>query len=205
MGWGPGAFAAQPKLANYVLQCIARWTQTEIALGKLLAILLGLQPESAFAAVQMYLHLTNAEARRSVLSAAAEAMLDKDDHTLYEQVMKAIAPVRARRNDFAHGMWGASSELKDALLWIGGDDYIAYQTIMTGAIRKGETILSSAGMAHSKHQSAIMVYRQSDLKADMERAMQAMLAVSYLTDALHPYGKERDAMRRKLLALPLLQ
>lgn len=63
MGWGPGAFAAQPKLASYVLQRIARWTQTEIALGKLLAILLGLQPELAFAAVQMYLHLTNAEAR----------------------------------------------------------------------------------------------------------------------------------------------
>jgi hypothetical protein len=135
MGWGPGAFAEHPALAAYVLQCIARWTQTEISLGRLLAVTIGLEPDSAFAAVQMYLRLTNAESRRSVLTAAAEAMLSKDDYALFERTMKAIAPVRARRNDFAHGMWGYSSELKDALLWVGGDDYIAYDTIMAGATR----------------------------------------------------------------------
>jgi hypothetical protein len=205
MGWGPGAFAEHPKLATYILQCIARWTQTEIGLGNLLAIILGLQPEAAFAAVQMYLRLTSAEARRAVLSAAAEAMLEKNDHALYEQVMKAIAPIRARRNDFAHGMWGYSSEIKDALLWDGGDDYLAFQTVMAGATRKGQTLLTSVGTAYDQHQSAIMVYRQSDLKTDMNRTMQAMLAVAYLGEVLHPYEKERDAKRQKLLALPLFQ
>lgn len=205
MGWGPGAFAVHPKLAAYVLQCIARWTQTEVSLGNLLAVLLKLEPDSAFAVVQMYLRLTNAEARRAVLNAAAEATLSTNECGLFEQTMKAIAPVRARRNDFAHGMWGYSSDLKDALLWVGGDDYLAYQTVMAGTRRKGDSILGSVAHAHDKHQSSIMVYRLPDLRSDVKRAMDAMLAVAYLTRVLHPYEKERDAMRQKLLALPLLQ
>ena len=82
---------------------------------------------------------------------------------------------------------------------------------MYGAHPPEEKSVRIAGMltwtleAHDEHADAIMVYREPDLAHDLERAQEALIAVNYLEKAIHPFGKERDAMRQNLLALRLLQ
>ena len=52
---------------------------------------------------------------------------------------------------------------------------------------------------------SIMVYRQQDLKADLGRANEAAMAATLLGFALHPFEKQRDAMRQELHSLHLIQ
>jgi len=193
------------------MRCIGMWSETEASLGDLLSVILRLERGSAFAAVQMYLRLNSADARRSVLDAAAKAMLKAEDYELFVLTMKAIKPIRDRRNDFAHGVWGFAAELDDALLWASADDHILYDAILSGAhplhpsSPAAGTILGAAVDATDELYRATMVYRVPDLDGDLRRAEDASAAVNCLKYALHPYEKKPDAMRRELLASPLLQ
>ncbi|MGA2412666.1 MAG: hypothetical protein ABSG46_20075, partial [Candidatus Binataceae bacterium] len=204
--WGAGVLEDRPTLASIILNCIATWSQTEITLGSLLAGIL--HAENGFAAVQMYLRLTSADARRSILDAAAHSMLNADSYKLFTLTMKAIKPVRERRNDFAHGIWGIAAEIPDALLWIAPDDKLAYEAAWQGAIPKhGKPgILAPFLQAHEAHREAIYVYRKSDLDADVARATDAALAAMYLTQTLNSAaGAQQSATRQLLLGVPLIQ
>jgi len=208
--WGPLALDSRPNLAALIMRHIATWSQTEILLGGILAIVLRLEQAIAFAGVQMYLRLSSAEARRSVLDAAAKAMLATPDYELFSLTMRAIKPVRSRRNDFAHGFWGITDELPDALLWVAADDQLTYDTTLLGAHPQNlqspyEGLLTSAIDAFDRHQESIMVYRMPDLSDDLSRAREATLAVNLLWEAFHPYGRERDAKRQELRNLHLIQ
>jgi hypothetical protein len=189
------------------MRCITLWAETEIRVGTVLAAIFRLETGSAFAGVQMYLRLNSAEARRSVLDEAAKSMLSEAGYPLFELTMKALKAVRERRNDFAHGLWGLSNDLPDALLWVKADDQLAYEAILSGAhpLKASGGILGSVGEASHRHQESIMVYRQPDLEQDLQRAQEALVAVNYLELALHPYGKERDAMRQELSNVPLIR
>jgi hypothetical protein len=203
--WG-AVLPARPQLASLILDCITIWSQTEIRLGTLLAVIL--RAEHGFAAVQMYLRLTSADARRSVLDAAAKSMLSNDDYNLFSLTMKALKPVRDRRNDFAHGLWGTAAELPDALLWVASDDYLAYGAVWLGASPKnqnGPGMLSPMFEAHEDHLDAIQVYRKSDLDSDTERANEASLAAFHLTQALNSSFAGRDAIRQMLCQMRLIQ
>ena len=146
-----------------------------------------------------------------MLDAAARSMLKNEDYDLFTLTMKAIKAVRDRRNDFAHGVWGWSDELKDALLWVSADDQIALDTALAGARPKhsrtpaGRTIAGMAWDAIEEHRNYIMVYRKPDLDSDFQQASEASFAIALLRLMLHPYEKEPDARRRELLALPLLR
>lgn len=209
--WGPIALEQNPKLAALIMKYIATWSQAEIGLGNLLAVALGLERNTAFAAVQMYLRLTSADARRSVLDAAAHAMLDRTDYRLFTLTMRALRPIRSRRNDFAHGYWGMSPELDDALLWIGADDHIVYDAIMSGTQPKHPSLgltnaLSIAADAHRQRWDSIMVYRLKDLSDDLTNVQAGTDLITLLWLILHPGAQAlRDARRQDLYNRRLIQ
>jgi hypothetical protein len=207
--WGSGVLGQHPKLAALIMHCIASWSQTEVSLGTLLAYMLGLRTDAAFAAVQMYLRLNSAEARRSVIDAAAQSMLTAEDYKLFDLTMRAIKPVRSRRNDFAHGIWGVASEIPDGLLWVISDDHLAYESVTSGAHPKlgGLGLMSTVFEAHDRHRESIMVYRAPDLEANARNAAEASMAVKLLGWVLHPFEKPElsDARRQELLNLNLIR
>jgi hypothetical protein len=204
--WGTIALDRNPKLAAMVMECIATWSETEVLLGAFLAALLKL--ESAYAVVRMYLRLNSADARRSVIDAAAHAMLNDDDYKLFSVTTKALKAARNRRNDFAHGVWGMTTELPDALLWASADDRLAYDVIAHGAVpakSKGAPRRSHFFQAREEFLETIQVYRFADLQGDVRNAREALMAAFCLRDALHPDSLVREARRRELLELPLLR
>jgi hypothetical protein len=113
--WGTIAMSERPLLALAITQVIAAWAETELRLAGLLAIFLKSEMPTG---MSMYLNLTSAESRRAVLNGAAQKALTAEKYELYSKTMRAIKPVRDRRNEFAHGIWGFCHELPDALLWV---------------------------------------------------------------------------------------
>jgi hypothetical protein len=103
------------------MESIACWAHVDVGLGGLLANLLKLD---AGIGIAMFFGLSGGETRRSALEAAARKALNSDDFALFARVSRAINSARDRRNNFAHGLWGVSDELPDALLWINPDDHL---------------------------------------------------------------------------------
>lgn len=179
--------AHRPELALLVVQILAAWSHTENTLGRVLAACLH---ADSSAGVAMYLSLSGGEARRSALEAAASNSLD--DHTLeiFRLTMKSIKPVRERRNQLAHGLWGMSPDLPDALLLQSpNEDVIHYDRMMKNAPSPGRKI---------------MVYRKKDLEADLDDAEQATSAVTRLWFLCSPNGEDQAGHSSHLLNLPLI-
>jgi hypothetical protein len=197
--WGTIAFRNRPDLAISITEIIGQWAETELRFAGLLAVLLKSEMPTGMA---MYLSLSGAEARRAVLDGAAEKVLSQEERALYFKTMKAIKPVRDRRNEFAHGVWGFCDELPDALLWAKPEHRIARDIAMHEArLAKDHEALKNLATSQMPE---IMVYRRSDLSTDFQRALHANMCVWSLTKVISKDSDIDEALQR-LLASPLLQ
>lgn len=68
------------------------------------------------AATAMYQAVMGGEGRRSALTAVGEAKLTGERLAMFKAAEKLWKPIRNRRNDFAHHLWGVTKELPDDLL-----------------------------------------------------------------------------------------
>lgn len=185
---GPFIVLNRPELAPYILGVISAWSHTELALARILANCL--HAESS-AAVHMYLSLSGATQRRDVLRAVAERSLPANEALLFTLMMKAIKPVRERRNDFAHGLWSISDELPDALLWEHANNNI----------EDYERGLKQSGAQQDK----IIVYRKSDFEIAIDEAQQAVTLAHGIGVLIHPgHSHAHDETRTLLSTLPLV-
>lgn len=196
--WMANSISHRPELANMVMEAIASWSLTELYLGETLSHFLGADPHIGLA---MYLSISSAEARRAALDGAARAALSDDDLALFNRVLKAIKPVRDRRNDFAHGCWGYSSELPNALLWADAKDMIVHDARLMKP-RKGDKpiVVPASGLPEST-----MVYRAADLKGDLSDAHHAHNCAFLLLSGLSFGGATRDRTLKELSRSPLLR
>ena len=185
---GPFAILDRPSLAPYVVGVISAWSHTEVA------------PRShprphppcrSSVGLQMYLSLIGGAQRRAVLRAAAEGGLDTEHLALFNVMMKAIKPIGERRNDFAHGLWGISDELPDALLWDSADTNLEdYER----------------GLRQSGCQSdETLVYREADFQRCITEAQETVTLVHNIGTLIFPgYHYAHDGARKILSTLPLL-
>jgi hypothetical protein len=74
-------------------------------------------------------------------------MLRGDDLAMFTLTMGAIKPVRKRRNDFVHGLWGVADEIANGLLLAAADDRVTLDTILNGAVPKDQSAMNA--LAHA--------------------------------------------------------
>jgi hypothetical protein len=186
---GPQHITMRPELAVLVMGVISAWTYTEISLGRILATCLHADSSAGLA---MYLSLSGGEAKRTTLEAAAHANLTPEHLELFTLVMKAIKPVRERRNDFAHGMWTISDDLPDALLWDAPKaELLEFEKSLKETPREG--IMGT------------LVYTRRDLQRDLADGAAATAAVHQLSRLINPKMAFLHAETLpQLLASPLL-
>ncbi len=113
--WGQhDTMAKRPKLAMMIAHCIAQWSEIEIHLGALLALILHANEK---AAVAMYAGVENRAAQLRLIDAAAEASLPTEYYNAISVLLTAIVrPATKERDRLAHWTWGYSDELPEALL-----------------------------------------------------------------------------------------
>ena len=185
---GPFVLIQRPELALYVMGVISAWSHVEIALGRILANCLLAESSAGLA---MYMSLSGGAAKRAALEAATSQSLNPDKLALFTLIMKAIKPVRERRNDFAHGIWGISEEMPDALLWDSATDNLEAYDL--------------SAKKHLSRPEATLVYRKADLERDLEDAQDAVACAHGMGVLIHPgHAHAHEQTLIQLLARPLV-
>src|SRR5262245_46379578 len=89
----------RPKIAEGIAQCIVAWTEVELQMAHLLAMLLD---TNAAWAMSMYLSVDAASAQRAILAAAAESIMNQREFEVFEAVMSVVRAAHKHRNKYAH-------------------------------------------------------------------------------------------------------
>lgn len=112
-------FQRHEKLAVLCMDAIASWSQAETFLLRAVVHLLGgSQAPDALA----YLRSGRQSEREGMIAEKGLSNLPGFDLTLFNRIRSKLAEHGHERNDLAHGFWGDSSALPDALLWIDSED-----------------------------------------------------------------------------------
>ncbi len=110
--FGPGVLRRSPFAAD-VAYIIALWAHID---GDLASILSRMLKADIAVGTAMYLSLVNSGGQRSALNAAAKEALPEWQQLLLQTIGSVAETSRTKRNQFAHRVWGHSSELPDAIL-----------------------------------------------------------------------------------------
>jgi hypothetical protein len=104
----------EPKIATLIMECIAKWADSESLLGFMLAVLLKADADGVLA---LYSSVENRAAQLRMITAAARSKLPADQFALFEALMvKKIRPAMRERDKFAHWCWGFLPEVSGLLL-----------------------------------------------------------------------------------------
>ena len=191
--WGSGVLAPYPALACIVMDTISLSAQMEFNWSAILVDLLKSDPKTG---VAMYEALSGGESQRAVLMAAAKSALLKDDNTLFQAIWKVLLPAKRLRNQFVHHIWGASSEVPNALLLIDPK-----------CLRKFE-VEKSVGPSYPPDvdRSLVTVWREDDLGQGRETVREGLIILGILSEGLAEKPLERAQIgasaRERLLNRP---
>jgi hypothetical protein len=189
-------------LGLIVLSIINDHSRTDFCWSLILVDLLHADPETGNA---MYQALTGADAKRAALRAAAKTRLSRDDFMLFEAVAAAAAAQRKRRNSFAHGTWGISKDIKDALLLAEPEMFINQQVrvkVINRLMAQTRSVIAPPELDLSR----IVVYSRAALMEAKRESSVALKTVSRLSHALYASDGAAisDLVRRRLLRRPLV-
>lgn len=143
----------------------------------------------------MYMALTSTAAQRDVVNAAAKSVLKGDDLDLFSCVLQLASRAISARNNIAHGIWGVSPDIPDALLLIP-------PSIVLESHGKTE-----AGLTYPLDMSAIQVYKKLDFEEVITRISLARnnLELFWMALATNEPAQWRDQSRQRLCNEPDVQ
>jgi hypothetical protein len=135
--WSIGfdALDRKPEFAKIIALIIARWSYVDHNMGSLLAILLG-TPSAA--AMEVFLSLRRSSAQREALQAAAKVTLSGNELVAFEALMILYKSLESQRNDLAHGCFGDSEKLEDAIFWVELKHHVQTNTKAIASELRGE-------------------------------------------------------------------
>jgi len=128
----------------------------------------------------MYAAIRNSKIQMDVLEAAARLSLSTEDLELFGAILILVKRAGAKRHKLAHGLWGYSDDLPNALLLYDPDEVLIYSAATTEFIRavlKGEGDSSSFT---TMDKSRIFVYREKELA----EILAEMKTIDHLTKSL---------------------
>ena len=132
----------------------------------------------------MYLAL-HAARTEALKAAALHSLTGKtEDVDMFKLVMEAVKPAANKRHAMAHGLWGHSDELPDALLWISPEDHVSHAEAFRLYASK---VMTDPNVERVPFLApAIQVYRQGDLERDRDEVREASNRLYELRIVLSP-------------------
>lgn len=158
-----------PDFAGQIMRVIAHWAHIDGTLATILSRMLKADIEVGAA---MYTALSSAEARRSALLAAAKIALSEIQFLALRAVLKCTAHSRARRNEFAHHVWGVCEHTPDALLLLHPNvvlDVNVSHRQRAVELPEGRGVIAPRDIDYSK----VFVFRGADFQKAVEDASES--------------------------------
>lgn len=118
---GSESLSKRPAEALLIMETIASISLAENARGLILSAMLGTESHIG---LSMYLSIQTASTQKALLQAAALSCLTDELLELLRRIDKSAKSIFDLRNDFAHGLWGDSEELPDAILWLSARHFL---------------------------------------------------------------------------------
>ncbi|MFC3784710.1 hypothetical protein GGR90_003078 [Sphingopyxis italica] len=166
--FGPGVLRRSPFAAD-VAYIIALWAHID---GDLASILSRMLKADIAVGTAMYLSLVNSGGQRSALNAAAKEALPEWQQLLLQTIGSVAETSRTERNQFAHRVWGHSSELPDAILLTHPKTIVNHNVSHR---QRSEILPDGRGVIRPEpiDDKDILVYRQGDIDAAVAGAEHA--------------------------------
>jgi hypothetical protein len=187
----PDGLLQKPNLANLVAVAIGWSSNIEYALGLVLVTMLDANVKPAFA---MFSAITSAAAQRSALSSAAEAVLSPDDLEIFGAVLAVARTTSEQRNKFAHGLWGTSPQVPDALLLVSPEHILGVHAQQTHFFSLPPDLMMDLDQWPSGEidPTKIFVYREKDFQNLIRDFEQTATIVARFRDLVDPRLKRYE-------------
>jgi hypothetical protein len=189
-----------PDLGRIVVSIMGEYALTDYVWSLTFVLLLHADPKTGSA---IYHSVSGAESRRAAVTGAAKARLSAKDYLLFQAVERALTSQRKRRNAFAHGLWGVSKHVDDALL-LADPEIFVNQRVSELLAQKRNRRKKGVVMLSEIETSRIMVYSRAALLETYREAVAARDTVIALVNALYETNGARINVpaRRRLLRRP---
>src|SRR5579883_786393 len=122
------SLGSRPEFEALIGRCVMAWPTVEVEMAMILGHLLGAKDAATLAVFQQ---LRRSSAQRDAIMEAANIVLNETDIELISASLNAHKVIEGERNAFAHGHFGISSNLTDAILWMGSTDYIKTKSVFS--------------------------------------------------------------------------
>jgi hypothetical protein len=186
-------FKKHPDLAALVMSVINLASKMECKWSLIMVDLINADPVTGIA---MFQSLTSADAQRAAIRGAAKSRLNADDYNLFAAVSKVVAPHRAIRNSFAHGIWGVSPELPRSLL-LADASFMANSHVGIAETNLRMNKIGRILYPPSRDLSKIHVYTENALNIAIRDLNESLETVEDLLQATHfMVGDALDAQER---------
>lgn len=133
---GDRALSERPKLAVLAMEAIASWANVE---AYLLATFIQLMGGKDNRAASVYLSLNSQAPKTQAIQAVARGVLTKEQKAVLDAILSIAKTNQPHRDRIAHGVWGVSDDLPDALLlttntamhssYVSKEDILVYREI----------------------------------------------------------------------------
>jgi hypothetical protein len=204
------ALKERPELSQLIAVAVGKWAHVEHLLALLMIRILGANHRPSIA---MFTTLTSSNLQMVALKAAGQAGLRDDDLDHFSASVRVAESAGKQRHKLAHWIWGQSPDLPNALLLADPAHLFENELTMERINSLGgffamaklipfpreETSLAEIYRSYAYDETAIFVYRKSDLERivrDLEEAIFCLFNVNLYLD---PYWSERrDELSRQL-------
>ncbi len=196
--WSPRCFAQEPELAAGVMEVLATWSEIE---WQLLVTTATFLEADLLVVASMLAAITSSDGQRAATLAAARIALNDDDFLLFRAVRKFIEPVRTRRHEYAHHIWGYVPELPGALVLLDPKYAQLEHAKFETRLRSKEPRTGKPPIDPSRY----MVFRKGDIQADIHAAREAHAVVRDMRTLFIGGSPRAEQRRQRLLDRPRLQ
>lgn len=111
--YGADALLRHPAAAVQIATIISRFSDIDLLIEQ---ILINLLPAEGASVGVLLRSMPSHHSRIKVIRELIKGHVNKENGELFRAAMKAVDPVRAMRNKFAHGIWGYSSDYPECLI-----------------------------------------------------------------------------------------
>lgn len=164
------ALTLRPVLAINIGNTLAEWARLDAVIGSVFTRLMDAEEKGP----AIYGALISGNAQEQALDAVANLMLDKDHLDLFNAIKSITKRPRDQRNNLAHGSWGYSDEIPDALLWVSPKELVRLN-------QRTDSYAQNIGLGSQPDfpqidRDQVLVYREPDFALIRQQIREAHVA-----------------------------
>ncbi|MCH7696124.1 MAG: hypothetical protein IIB73_07490 [Proteobacteria bacterium] len=192
------ALKERPELSAKIMRVINIWSIIDTLYPRLLCNFL---ESDLITTVALYNSVINSALRVQMLSSAANKALadDQEGLELFNKTQEALESPKSRRNEFAHHIWCLAPEIDGGICLIKPNDIINMDTSFEQIISRRISEVTRVDMVSVEliNKKDVMVYRDNDLKSEVERALKSHELMRLLLLCFHRTGNLVRKTRKK--------